>query len=301
MGVLALGRVLVALACVSALPLAAAPGRADDPGGAVVAMRARHAALAQSLAHNPFNRPLHIESTEGPGSVSGEISAVVDHPFAVASEALHLPEQWCDVLILHFNTKYCRPAGPALLQVSIGKKHDQPVEDAHRFEFAFRLAARTPDYLQVRLDAAEGPMGTRDYRIALEAVPTDDGRTFIRLSYAYSFGSAGRLAVRIYLGTGGRDKVGFTRVDGERGGEPRFIGGMRGVVERNTMRYYLAVEAYLGALSAPPAVRVEKSLRDWFLASERFPRQLHEMEQGDYLAMKRKEYSRQRAAQGASR
>ena len=301
MGLLALGRGLLVAACVCAGPAAAAPARADDPAGAVIAMRTRLAVLGPSLAHNPFHRPLHLESTEGSTSVSGEIAAVIDHPFAVASAALHLPAQWCDVLILHFNTKYCRPAGSALLQVSIGKKHDQPVEDAHRFEFVFRLAARTPDYLQVRLGAAEGPMGTRDYQIVLEAVPTDDGRTFIRLSYSYSYGAAGRLAIRVYLGTAGREKVGFTLIDTERAGGPRFIGGMRGLVERNTMRYYLAIEAYLGALSAPPATRVEKSLRDWFRAAERFPRQLHEMEQGDYLEMKRKEYSRQQAALGASR
>ena len=59
------------------------------------------------------------------------------------------------------------------------------------------------------------------------------------------------------------------------------------------MRYYLAIEAFLGSLSAPAGARVEKSLRDWFAASERYPRQLHEMEQGEYLAMKRKEYLRQ--------
>ena len=102
--------------------------------------------------------------------------------------------------------------------------------------------------------------------------------------------------MRVYLGTSGRDKVGFSRVAGEQDGEPRYIGGMRGLVERNTMRYYLAIEAYLGALSAPPAQRVEKSLRDWFAAAERFPRQLHEMDLGNYLAMKRREYSRQQAA-----
>jgi hypothetical protein len=68
---------------------------------------------------------------------------------------------------------------------------------------------------------------------------------------------------------------------------------MRGVVERNTMRYFLAIEAHLGALSVPAAGRMEKSLRDWFAGSERYPRQLHEMEQGAYLSMKRREHLRQ--------
>jgi len=101
--------------------------------------------------------------------------------------------------------------------------------------------------------------------------------------------------MQAYLGTIGRNKVGFTVVGKQDDGQPRYIGGMRGLVERNTMRYYLAIEAFLGALSSPPQARVEKSLRDWFAAVESYPRQLHEMEQGEYLAMKRREYSRQQA------
>ena len=72
---------------------------------------------------------------------------------------------------------------------------------------------------------------------------------------------------------------------------------LRGVVERNTMRYYLAIEAYLGSLSAPPAEQQERRLRDWFAATERHARQLHEMERDEYLTMKRNEVQRQRALQ----
>lgn len=79
-------------------------------------------------------------------------------------------------------------------------------------------------------------------------------------------------------------------------GRGKYIGGMRGVVERNTMRYYLAVEAYLGALSAPADSRLEKRLNGWHDAVERYPLQLHELNRDEYLAMKRKEIQRQRAA-----
>jgi hypothetical protein len=105
----------------------------------------------------------------------------------------------------------------------------------------------------------------------------------------------GRLAMQAYLGTVGSSKVGFTVVGTQPDGERRFIGGMRGLVERNTMRYYLAIEAFLGALGAPPQARLEKRLRDWFAATERYPRQLHEMEQDEYLDMKRREHQRQQA------
>jgi len=145
----------------------------------------------------------------------------------------------------------------------------------------------------VTLTADEGPLGTRNYRIVLEAAPVEGGRTFVRLSYSYSYGMVAQLAMQAYLVTIGRGKVGFTVVGKDPDGQPRYIAGMRGVTERNTMRYYLAVESYLGALSVPPSERTEKSFHDWFDAIERYPRQLHEMQQGDYLAMKRKEYARQ--------
>jgi hypothetical protein len=61
------------------------------------------------------------------------------------------------------------------------------------------------------------------------------------------------------------------------------------------MRYYLAIEAFLGAVSAPSQERLEKRLHEWFAAIERYPSQLHEMELGEYLDMKRKEYLRQQS------
>jgi len=145
------------------------------------------------------------------------------------------------------------------------------------------------------LIADKGPIGTHDYRIVLEAAPADDGRTMIRLAYSYAYGTAGGLAMQVYLGTTGRDKVGFSLAAKDSGGPPRLVDGMRGVAERNTMRYYLAIEAFLGALATvPPSARLEKSLSDWFAAVERYPRQLHEIGREEYLDMKRKEYLRQR-------
>ena len=157
----------------------------------------------------------------------------------------------------------------------------------------YRVAVQTPDYLQIRLNADKGPMGTSNYRIVLEAVPLKGGQTFIHLSYAYAYGLAGRMAMQGYLATIGKDKVGFT-IDGIQAGEqPHYIGGNRGLIERNTMRYFLAIDAFLGASSGSAEARFEQRIHDWFVAVERYPRQLHEMEQGEYLAMKRKEYRRQ--------
>jgi hypothetical protein len=261
-------------------------------------LRAKHAELGNKLSHNQFRKPLYLDSSESLDGVKGNVYALIDHPFATAAAALNSPDDWCEILILHINTKYCRASmgdQGSILNVSIGNKHHQPLNLAHRVAFAYRVAAQTPNYLQVRLNAEQGPLGTRDYRIVFEAVAVDSGRTFIHVSYAYGFGTMGRLAMQAYLGTVGRSKVGFTVAGTQADGRPLHIGGMRGVVERNTMRYYLAIEAFLGALSTPPQARLEKRLRDWFAAAERYPRQLHEMERDEYLDMKRKEYLRQQA------
>ena len=60
----------------------------------------------------------------------------------------------------------------------------------------------------MRLNADAGPFSTRDYRIALDAVPLESGRTFVHFPYSFSYGLAGRLALQAYLATIGRSKVG---------------------------------------------------------------------------------------------
>ena len=283
-----------ALACLNAGLAYAGDVDADS----AAALHAKYGVVRGQLSQNQFQKPLYLESGEASDSVTGDIYALINSPFVTASGALVSAANWCDIMMLHLNTKYCRASianQQDVLNVRIGKKYDQPLSDAYPVVFSYRVAAQMPTYLRVQLKADEGPLSTRDYRIVLEAVPLDSGQTFMRLSYSYGYGMAGRLAMHAYLGTIGRNKVGFTIAGKQTNGESLHIGGMRGLVERNTMRYYLAIEAYLGALSLPPHARLEKSLRDWFTGIERYPRQLHELEQNQYLDMKRKEFLRQQA------
>jgi hypothetical protein len=272
------------------------PAWAQGVGSAGAAtLRSEYAALRPLLTENPFHGPLHLASIETSRDLHGDVHAVVEHPFAEVSAALGRPEHWCDVMSLHQNTKYCRltmDGGVPRIELRVGKKYDQPVAAASAVNFAFRTVSATPEYLAVELQSPDGPFDTSDYRIVLEAAPLAPGRTFLHMGYSFSFGAIGRTAMRVYLGTTGRDKVGFTLAS-KPGEPPEYIGGMRGLVERNTMRYYLAIDAYLGALSAPPAEQLDKRLRDWFNATESYPRQLHELDRDEYVAMKRREYRRQ--------
>ncbi len=265
-----------------------------------VPLRAKYTELSKQLLNNQFRRPLYLNSAESSHDLKGEIYAVVDYPFSIVSEALNNPAHWCDVLILHINIKYCHASGDkagTVLTVYLGRKYDQPLKDAYRAEFNYRGVTATPDYFAVEFNAQEGPLSTHDYRFWIEATSLNDGRTFLHFSYAYAFGFSGRLAMQGYLATVGSDKVGFTVTGKQPNGQPAYIQGVRGVVERNTMRYYLAIDAYLAALIAPPKDRLEKRLQHWYNSSELYARQLHEVERKDYLEMKRQEYQRQQVAQ----
>jgi hypothetical protein len=129
---------------------------------------AKYTSLADRLQKNPFQRPLHLDSTESGNDIKGDIYAVVDYPFATVLAGLNDPDNWCDVLSLHLNTKYCHAVSgnsKTVRQVSIGKKFDQPLEDAYPLEFSYRVASATAKYLEIQLSADKGPMNTRDYRI----------------------------------------------------------------------------------------------------------------------------------------
>lgn len=259
-------------------------------------LRERYTALTEQLEQSPLERGLYLESIESSRSLRGDVYAVVDYPFAVISEAFARPESWCEALILHLNIKYCQTTvrdERTLLSVAIGKKIEQPLDETHRIEFTYRVTASTPDYMAVDLYAKKGPLGTKNYNIALEFIGLDDERAFLHVRYSYGYGVLAGLAMRIYLATSGQSKVGFTMVESENGEPPRLVGGVRGAIERNAMRYYLAIDAYLDAAAAPAPGRFAESLERWFTATERYAPQLHEVEHDAYVTMKRREYLRQ--------
>jgi hypothetical protein len=260
---------------------------------AAATMRDRYAAMQPELAQSVFAKPLLVRSEDSTGKIQGDVFAVVDFPFAQVVQAVNNPAHWCDIMILHINTKYCRAkAGPDGMQITvhIGKK--TPENLVYTKPLVLDYVAHPPegDYLNIGLSAQLGPIGTSDYQIVLEAVALPAGRSFLHLSYAYRVNMMGKLALQTYLATVGRNKVGFSLVPGTPG---TLTGGVRGVVERNTMRYFLAIHAYLEAEQLPARERQEARLLGWISATERYPDQLLEMDRASYLEMKRAELVRQ--------
>lgn len=273
-------------------PLGLPPAQAQS----AAALQVQHADLRAELASNQFHRPLHVESHKVADNITGDVYARIEWPFATVATALEDVANWCEILILHLNVKGCTASSAGSddrLTLNVGRKHDQPLPDAYLVEFSYRVTAAARDYLQVVLEAAEGPLGTGDYRILLEVVALDEQRSFLHLAYSSAYGLPARMATQFYLATTGRDKVGFSIVGHEADGQAVYQSGLLGMVERNTMRYYLAIEAYLGALATPAPLRLDKRLNDWYASTERYPLQLHELDRHEYLAMKHKEIRRQ--------
>ena len=277
-----------AAASEAAATKAAPPPAASSAAIAASTLRIHYDRLRDDLAHNQFGRPLVMESTQKDDRLIGEVFARIDQPFPAISKALQGTANWCSILILHLNVKRCHADADAL-DMALGRKYDQPAEDAYKLRFAYRLDSATPEYLKAGLTSHDGPIGTHDYDISVEAVPLDAAHTIIHMSYAYGVGTTAKLATKAYLATTGADKVGFSTDGKEADGKPKFVGGVRGLIERNTMRYYLAIESYA---TYPAPEQLDKRLADWFDATERYPRQLHELERDAYIKMKNEEVRR---------
>ena len=96
-----------------------APAWAD---GNAAALRDKYDTLAPQLKSNVFHRPIHLDSEETQNTLQGDIYAVVNYPFATVNNAFNDPQQgpanWCEVLILHLNTKYCHATQAATARSS---------------------------------------------------------------------------------------------------------------------------------------------------------------------------------------
>jgi hypothetical protein len=248
------------VALLSGLVVASASAAVPQgPAGSAEALRAAWMDLRE--AHQE-GVPAPLASSQSAGELRGILHGIVDRPFGEVARALADRVGWCAVLILDPNVHRCRTPG-AGIEVAFGEAQT-PVA------FSFTPVVRASDYLQVRLTAAEGPFGTRDYAIGLEATPLDGGRTLVRLAFAQRFGVVSRLATLAYFNTIGRGKVGFTVVERDAAGRPVHVGDLRGGLERNLVRYYYAILAYF-VVQQP-----DQRVRTWLAYTQRHPLQLRE-------------------------
>jgi hypothetical protein len=257
--------------------------------------------MREQLAASPMGRPLVVESAELPEGMRGEVLAVVAHPLQQVVQALAKPSNWCPILLLHIDNRRCDLSkgeeGAATLALGVVRRYDHPPESAFMLSLQMQVDESTPDYLRVDLRSDNGPMGTRSHRVLVEAVALPDAAgTFLHLRYSYEHNTLARIASQAYLATFGWHKVGFSTVGTEPSGGPEYIRGLRGLVERNAVRYFLAVDAYLDAMRAPPTRQATRRMEAWYDSAERYSLQLHETDKATYMALKRGDLARAEAA-----
>jgi hypothetical protein len=241
--------------------------------------------------------PFQVHSREDGNLLTAEISGVVQHPFAVVTQALLHPGNWCEFVPLNLNVKACTSSSRQDLSIFVGRKKHQTPEQAYQLEYRFTVIEQTDSFFSVHLTAKNGPLGTKDHRIELTGTRSGTG-TFLKFRSSYRESLRSKLATEGYLRTLGRDKVGFSVTGRTPTGESVLVGGVIGVLERNAMRYYLALQAFFDTRLLPEEERFEGRIRHWFELTSRFPRQLWEMDKEEYLATKRRERQQQLRLQG---
>ena len=230
--------------------------------------------------------------------LSAEVNSILRTPFKTFAAALTQASNWCQVLPLHFNIKACTfetREGIEMLTVYTGRKVYQSPEDSYEMTYQFEIISQDASQLSLRLHADHGPIGTSDYLIELDAVPVAKG-TLLHIHSSYRPSWFSSMLTSTYLSTFGRNKIGFSQI--EQDGESHPVQGIRGIIERNVMRYQIAIKAFFSTQSQTDTSRHEAMLASWFKQNNSYP-QLHEMDEAEYLEIKREERDNQQQLQKA--
>jgi len=248
------------------------------------------------LSASSFGVPLFLNSFEQSSRVNVDVYGVFDFPFNSVVSALKVPSSWCDIVSLHPNVKACtysKEPDSGQLTFYIGKKIYQPPEDARQVRYHYRTVVQQKGYLDITLSAEEGPFGTADHTMRFEALPLDGGKTFVHVSYAYNDSVALRLAEKAYFATLGRNKVGFTVTGTDKNGIAVYIGGPRGAIERNTVRYYFAIQTCINSLHSPEKTLFNTRINQWYDLTTLYKKQLLDLPKNEYVESKTREHENQ--------
>jgi hypothetical protein len=251
--------------------------------------------LQEAARRGPFGFPLQVRSEERGDLVIAEALGIMDHPPQAFREAVTEPAPWCDFIPLNLNIKACTirwDGKEPRLTLYIGGKGYLAPEWASQQPYRFTVRARESEYMSVSLSALQGFMGTKTHQLDFETASVAE-KTMVALRSSYEQSAASKLATAIYLATLGRDKVGFSRERVGPDGQANFVKGAQGIIERNLMRYYLILKAFLDTQKLPGNRRFDTLISAFYDLMERYPAQLHEMERAEYLDVKRRERQNQ--------
>lgn len=255
--------------------------------------------IEDSLFENAFDLPIHLESTASDHHMQGVVYGVIYHPFETVRHSLAKIQNWCEIMPLHLNIKACTYSLNDHCKVTFysGRKFYEKADDVYQLKYDFSISTNDEQHFHATLSSQEGPIDTEDYLITVEANPLTDGSTFFKMGYEYKYGFWTQLAMSTYFATLGRKKIGFTVIETDKKGNPVYVDGVRGVIERNSIRYYFAISTFFDSLKEPTGTRFDYRLDKWFDLTEKYHTQLYEMDKADYVRYKQMERSDQNRLQ----
>lgn len=228
-----------------------------------------------------------VESQADGESSRVAISALIPVKFSQLSAFYRDEQQWCRGFFANIYVKACYKKPRQVRLFYDNNDTYQPLQDAFRFDYEIENQSLDDSHLLISLVSADGPLGTHNYLLRLEAEPYSQTTSIIRLVYRNSYGFVARSALFIYLKTLGSDKIGFSR---DPDGQP--IKGIRGILERNAMRYVLSLSAYF--INRDPNKPLQTTLRNWHHYAKLFQKQLQEIGWEDYRQLKLQEFEDQK-------
>jgi hypothetical protein len=242
--------------------------------------------IEKELEKSTFVIPFFIESSVSKSASRVDIYGTINHPFGLVKNEFLVPTNWCEIVLPHPGVKACtykKVNDTWLLNIYNLDKFSEPLEDAYQMKFEYRVSELKARYFDVSLTAHAGPFHTKDHQFGLEAIPLNEGTTFIHVRYSYRYSSLAYLLMKLFGGS----KIGFSVTGTGSNGDPVYVDGLRGSVERDVLCYYLAILAYLDTLKIPDDQRFEKRISQWYDLTAHFKKQLLEMEKEEYLTYKR--------------
>jgi hypothetical protein len=255
----------------------------------------RKAEILKAIEEAGLEQSIYIRSEERANGVSGSIYALMDEPFSELSTLLESPQAWCEITIIHQNVKGCLLDGAGSrsdkIRMYSGRMHYAPLSQANWYDYSLEQNVITRDYFRAAIHGPEGPFGTHDYRIVIEAVAAGPDRSLIHLGYSLGYTTLTRWAQKVYFATAGRDRIGFSQSDPD---NDDLVRGLRGMIERNTVRFYLALQTWL---EMPAEDEAQQRFIRWHELTEQHPDQLREQDLETYLDIKQREYANQQRAQ----
>jgi len=274
--------------------LAPAPARANDGDEAEVLVQQYLAASRQSpgLAKG---LPIHLVTRQDKHQLTVKLVGLMPYGFSEVASVLAQPDSYCEFLPLMFNVKTCvvsERSPQTRIRYYVAGKHYNPPLTSFRINSRYRLVHYGGDFLGVNLESDEDSFGSSQYRVELRAVPFN-GQTLISVNSLYAPGRLTRMATYTYINVFARDKPGFTMVKPAGADRPLPITGFPAIIERSSVRAYLALKSMMVNRHLRPDQQYEARLRTWYDLNVPYNKQLYELERSQYLDIKRRERANQ--------